>query len=423
VRVRNGTRDPDFPDVVLDGWTGVVTDIDMEETPPLCLVEWDEATRPRITEAVRERADKEGLEIESIWLGQDDLESTGEATASSAPVPAAPAEQSAPTGPREQRIRLALGLDANGPMPPVTPETLRAYHRHLAARLNFPLAGFFRLQLSSDESKAFPMTLIGLRPPEEAGRYGLLVEASLEGQPCPLPLSDCQVRSDPAVQELLEDHAAWFRGSAAKPSLIPMRMPELPEDLPQGAEEEFVPPQPMRRSDLIRLGGRVGAIAACAGGPFGAMLAAVPYATKGLLFGAGVMGLVGLLLGGRTAIVARRTGRMNVPITLAAILGACAGSFIGAIVGVLVVSFVGTIFGAIGGSLVGYLAARFGWRPLNEIAWAVLGAFVGGLVLATITDSEMALYGALAGVLIGGLGAILIFGLLLLGLAAQTPRE
>ena len=98
-------------------------------------------------------------------------------------------------------------------MPPVTRETLRDYHRHLSARLTFPLAGVFRLQVSAAEAKTFPLTLTGLRPADETGRYGVLAETRLEGQPCALPLADCAVAADGAARELLEDHAAWYRAS------------------------------------------------------------------------------------------------------------------------------------------------------------------------------------------------------------------
>jgi hypothetical protein len=47
VRVQPDTRDPDFPTLALDGWTGVIREMD-SETPPLCLVEWDEATLANI---------------------------------------------------------------------------------------------------------------------------------------------------------------------------------------------------------------------------------------------------------------------------------------------------------------------------------------------------------------------------------------
>jgi hypothetical protein len=402
VRVRPGTRDPDFPDVVLDGWTGVVTEVDAAQTPLLCQVEWDAATRPKISDAVRERAAREGLEVESMWLGADDLEPARAET----PAPA-------PTDPRTRRVRLALGLAPDGPMPPVTRDALRDYHRHLSARLSFPLDGLFRLQVSASEAKAFPLTLTGLRPADETGRYGILAETRLEGQPCALPLADCAVSADGAARELLEDHAAWYRAS-----------PHDPE--PAGQEEEALetaPPQPVRRADVLRLAGRVGAVAACAGGPLGAMLAAVGGAQTALVVGAVVLGLGGFLLGGRTALVARKAGRASIPSTLAGLIGACAGALAGAVLGVLVVSFVGTILGAIAGSLVGYVLARLGVKPLGEIGWAVLGALVGGAVLAALTDSERAWEGALFGALVGGGGAILVFVLLLLALAAGQTRE
>src|SRR5207248_1725254 len=155
------------------------------------------------------RAEREGLEVDSMWLGQDDLEPLS-------PLAVAPP---APTGDRERRVRIALGLEPDGPMPPVTRDALGDYHRLLSARLAFPLVGFFRLQLSATESKPYPLALTGLRPAAEAGRYGILAETKLEGQLCALPLADCEPAADGPARELLADYAAWFRSAGPDSSL------------------------------------------------------------------------------------------------------------------------------------------------------------------------------------------------------------
>lgn len=67
VRVQPGTRDPDFPTLALDGWTGIIREVD-SETPPLCLVEWDETALAAIPAHLLQESERSGLEVRSIWL-------------------------------------------------------------------------------------------------------------------------------------------------------------------------------------------------------------------------------------------------------------------------------------------------------------------------------------------------------------------
>jgi hypothetical protein len=76
VRVLPGTRDPDFPTLCLDGWTGTVREVDAD-TPPLCLIEWDDTTFAAIPDSVVEQAEHTGMEVRSIWLNPSALAPIG----------------------------------------------------------------------------------------------------------------------------------------------------------------------------------------------------------------------------------------------------------------------------------------------------------------------------------------------------------
>src|SRR5262245_57506327 len=74
VRVREGTRDPDFPEMPLGGWSGKVQQVGHETSPPAYLVEWDRYTRRQMHPAYRRRCEEAELDLERMWVGEEDLE-------------------------------------------------------------------------------------------------------------------------------------------------------------------------------------------------------------------------------------------------------------------------------------------------------------------------------------------------------------
>src|SRR4029450_12088443 len=74
VRVKPGTTDPDFPDIPLGGWAGAIRGWDQRSAPPTYLIEWDRHTLDHMHPVYRKRCERDGLEMESMWLGEDDIE-------------------------------------------------------------------------------------------------------------------------------------------------------------------------------------------------------------------------------------------------------------------------------------------------------------------------------------------------------------
>jgi len=73
VRVKPGTTDPDFPDIPLGGWAGTVSEVDQKSAPPTYLIEWNKHTLDHMHPFFRKRCERDGLEPESMWLGEDDI--------------------------------------------------------------------------------------------------------------------------------------------------------------------------------------------------------------------------------------------------------------------------------------------------------------------------------------------------------------
>jgi hypothetical protein len=79
VRVRPGITDPDFADIPLGGWAGTITEVDERSAPPTYLIGWNQRTLEHMHPVYRKRCERDGLGLESMWLGEDDLEpDTGE---------------------------------------------------------------------------------------------------------------------------------------------------------------------------------------------------------------------------------------------------------------------------------------------------------------------------------------------------------
>ncbi len=77
VRVRRGVTDPDFPDLTIGGWAGTVADADTRSSPPNYLIRWSRETLRAVHPIHRKRAERDGFEIDEMWLGADDLEPAG----------------------------------------------------------------------------------------------------------------------------------------------------------------------------------------------------------------------------------------------------------------------------------------------------------------------------------------------------------
>jgi hypothetical protein len=80
---------------------------------------------------------------------------------------------------QEDRIRSALGLTSDDPLPEADDESLVAYYKHLAASLSFPFEAEYSFETGPFESKSFSITVLGLLDPDDfpGDEYGLFCQA------------------------------------------------------------------------------------------------------------------------------------------------------------------------------------------------------------------------------------------------------
>jgi hypothetical protein len=209
VRVRKGVADPEYPDLPLGGWAGAVIEIDARSPPPTYLVRWSRETLRLVHPIYERRAERDGFEFGSMWLGADDLEpDDGGPLAVEPPTnivtkPLSMADQ-------DDRIRAVFGLTGDDLVPDVNPTTLRTYFEYLSRHLRVPVEAKY----DPEHGPRGPVTVLGLSEPDEDvwadGTCGLLCRAKLKDEVIEVVLADCRANAGGPARQLLADYGYWF---------------------------------------------------------------------------------------------------------------------------------------------------------------------------------------------------------------------
>ncbi len=78
VRVRPGITAPEFPDVVCEGWTGVVRDTIGKKSDPQYVVEWDDGTIDAMPDGYQEQCEEKNLLFSMSCFTEAQLEPIAE---------------------------------------------------------------------------------------------------------------------------------------------------------------------------------------------------------------------------------------------------------------------------------------------------------------------------------------------------------
>ena len=172
----------------------------------------DDRTLASIHPIYHKRCERDGLDFETMGLGEEDLELDD-----GTPVPIEqPTEiKTPPLSEKDQddRVRMAFGLTHDDPLPDVSPETLMTYYRYLAANLKFPFFISYWAKSGPFSSKKVIVPISRLDPPvenefdEEAGLYGIGVDQDEEIE---IPLAEIELKKKEANYRLISDYSYWF---------------------------------------------------------------------------------------------------------------------------------------------------------------------------------------------------------------------
>jgi hypothetical protein len=397
VRAKPGIKDPDYPDIPLGGWAGTITDIDRSSRPVAYLIEWNQATLDAMHPVFRQRCLRDDVNFQEFWLDEDNIEED-----SGPPLPVEqPAQIVAPPldlNDADDRIRAVFGLTSDDPLPPISADTLRIYHRHLAERIEFPFAArAFDLDDVDGVDDVDVHSLLRLvsvksllEPDAGDVDEGLLCEAFEKEERIVVPLSNIEVIHRNRNRELVRDYGYWFQNSGRD------------SDDGHWIERNKSPRRPRSAKALIKSSifmAVVGGVYGAAVGMIGSSLEEAFLAGK---IGAGVLGalaaLVGLALARAPVSDWRRACEFG-------FTGLSLGAAAGGLFGMMLVALAGTIAGAIGGVALARLLTRRG-RPSAVVIPAVPGAVLGAVLQAWWYSPEDALAGAGTGAMIGAAAGV-----------------
>lgn len=113
----------------------------------------------------------------------------------------------------EDRIRAALGVAGDEPVPAVRLEALRKYHGHLTASLTFPFEGRLADPIGPHRDTSSPLRVIRLLDVDDycpERMYGLICKAEQNDERIELPLDRIEVSEDGPNRQLLEGYRYWM---------------------------------------------------------------------------------------------------------------------------------------------------------------------------------------------------------------------
>ncbi len=397
VRVKPGTTDPDFPDIPLGGWAGAISEVNHQSNPPIYLIEWNKHTLDHMHPVYLKRCERDDLEADSMWLGEADLEPDSG-------VPAVIEQPTSivaqPLNPNDEddRVRLALGLTCDDPLPAANAENLRRYGRYLLNHLSFPFLARYTVETSPFEETRHVVNVVGLLDADDCDEEEVGVcPADQQSQFIELPLAVLEVTSISHNRQLVEDYSYWF-GNWPSDNFTAQWIPS-----------DNHTSQPDKWSFLKTLV-RYGLYGAAYGVVLGSLVGALEGAMTGALVGAIILGLVGCAAGAKFGMLVRVVNRVRYGSLAGGTLGALAGVLIGAVIGAMAVAFAGTLIGGIVGVLAGRLLVKLKWKLIGSFTSAIIGSGVGAVVMACYRDQEKTLEWGLHGAWIGAcVGALLVF--------------
>jgi hypothetical protein len=416
VRVRYGVTDPDFEDIPLGGWAGTIETVEIVDDQITYEVEWDRKTLDGMHPVYKNRCERDGLDLETMWLGEEDLEADD-----GKPVPIEQPTNilTPPLSERDQddRVRKALGLTHDDPIPEISLEALLAYHRYLTAGLKFPFTGYCgEEEIGPFSRKRATTTVTGLLDPERGSldvEDGLLCTGRGRDDETVFPLAEIEVGKKGPNSRLISDYAYWFHNWPCRDES------DIDREDDGRAFGVEIPPQGLWHFT------RAVIVSAVGGGILGATIGAAVRTFNGsrlaAMIGGIPLGMIGAFILGRYGIIAGAVNRLRYGALLGAVLGSLGGGLVGVVAGLTVVALPWSLLGLIVGMfLVPYVLPQKR-RRLVSFRAAAFGTCGGILISAFRQDRALATAGAIFGAIIGLIVAAGLV-LLLVGAVYLTRR-
>jgi calcium binding protein len=209
VRVKSGVKDPDFDDMPLGGWTGIIREVGQDGG---CHeIAWDKRTLASIHPVFFRRCERDGMDAEIMWLGDDDLESD---SGTQVPIeqPTAIRTPSLSMEDQDDRIRAVFRLTHDDLLPDVDEDSLSTYYHYLLEHATFPFRAKFWKSLGGHSRKLVRLTVTGLYDIDDYELdegFGIIGVGKDPGGNLEFPLIEIEGIEDKANRRLIEDYSYW----------------------------------------------------------------------------------------------------------------------------------------------------------------------------------------------------------------------
>ncbi len=211
IRVKPGVMCSDYPDICIEGWMGKVVRVS-EEWPPYYLIQWSRKTYENIPddENISWDVSWDGV-LQGVILCEDELIADSGEPLSIAPFSAAELPITPPMKPgtkplswanQEDRIRAALGLSSDDPLPKVGAETLRRYRDYLRSSVS----PFLQADFQNED-----VWIWEISDEDEIDEFYGIVCYVCHPSVDSVPLSRLKARRDEPEHQLIDDYLHWFR--------------------------------------------------------------------------------------------------------------------------------------------------------------------------------------------------------------------
>jgi hypothetical protein len=412
VRGKSGVTAPDYEDIPLGGWAGTVTQVEQADDQITYEITWDEKTLRAMHPVYKKRCERDDLDPETMWLGEVDIE----ADDGTPVVIEQPTEiRTSPLSLKDQddRVRMAFGLTHDDPLPEISPEALRTYHRYLVAKLRFPFPALYgEEEIGPFSRRKILLTVTGLLDPETEALdldYGLVGTGWARDEVIEAPLSEIEVRKKDPNARLVSDYAYWFHN-------WPLH------DDQEAFDEDDSPPRPWGLLKTVVICGIAGSLL---GATIRAALKSIPSAGLAALIGGIPLALLGAFLLGRYGLIFGAVNRLRYSTYLGVVLGLLIGGLLGTLAGMAVVAFPWSLLGIVAGLIIGPRLMARRWRRLGSYLGTVLGVCGSLLIVAYRHDPGYATAGIRSGSILGLIAGVgLLFALIgSLSLFPPGPME
>jgi len=210
VRVCSGVSDPDYDDLTIGGWAGIIAEV-QNGTPPTLLVRWSEQTLKKQSSIYLKRCERDGFDSNEMWLVEGDLEPDVDGPITIEP-PNNVVTRPLSMNDQDDRIRAVFELTSDDPLPEADDESIVVYYKYLANELTFPFEAKYSFETGPFQSRTFSITVLGLLDPDDfpGVEYGLFCQARRDRRRIELPLTEVEVGKRNPNRWLVVDYSYWF---------------------------------------------------------------------------------------------------------------------------------------------------------------------------------------------------------------------